>query len=246
MKTIAMLAVLLLPLAVHARQTPAKQKPAPTKNKAPAVLPDDDFGCTLDPAILKPWEAKGLRVPAASKGSFKLWKSVSKFEDLSASAKSNCRILPPAGAYVKGVGAGGSTRADLVVAQSDVTVYRAYSKSTFACSFDPAALEKGSWWALSPPDADKAAYRKKTAVCNTWNDFSMVVRCTLKKGTVVAVGSTQAANCTDKPKGCAALPKSWTPRFAASPEHQVFINTYKRSPADIDRFLLNCHSTTYE
>jgi hypothetical protein len=73
----------------------------------------------------------------------------------------------------------------------------------------------------------------------------MIVQCTLKKGTVIAVGTTQSAKCTDKPAGCAQLPQEWKPSFASSPEHQVFINTYRRSKAELDRFLVGCRTSTY-
>lgn len=95
---------------------------------------------------------------------------------------------------------------------------------------------------LEAPPADKAAYRKLTAVCNTWNDFSRVVTCTLNKGTVVAIGSTQSAVCTARPTGCAALPKEWETSFGSCPEHQVFLNIFRRTQADVEKFLEGCSS----
>ena len=252
MRPNAPLAVLLIvalvgPVAL-ARDTSKKPRSASqpsTKAKPPAVAADHDFECTLAAADLKPWQAQGLRVPAAVKAKFKLWKSVSSAAGLSEAAKSKCKKLPPQGAFVKGPGAGTTTRADLVVAQQDVPIYRAYSKASFSCAFEPPAAEFGGWWSLTPPSADKAKYRKDTAVCNSWNDFSMKVQCTLKKGTVVAVGSTQSADCAKKPAGCAALPAAWPKRFASSPEHQVFINTYRRAQADLEKFLVGCHTSAY-
>ena len=52
-----------------ARDTSAKS--SATKQ---AVEVDHDFGCALSAADLKPWDAKGLRVPAASKAHFNTYK----------------------------------------------------------------------------------------------------------------------------------------------------------------------------
>ena len=211
----------------------ARGSPSPSTRTPPAAA-DHDFECALAPADLRPWSAQGLRVPASVKSKFKLWKSVSSAAGLSSAGRSKCRKLPPQAAFVKGPGAGATTRADLVVAQQDVPIYRAYSRAPFNCAFNPPAAELGGWWSLTPPSANKAQYRRATAVCNSWNDFSMKVQCTLKRGTVIAVGSTQSANCSQKPAGCAALPREWARRFGSSPEHQVFINTYRRPQAELE------------
>lgn len=187
--------VIVAVASLGSNQALARKKAEPAHSsglQAPAAV-DHDFGCTLSPAALSPWEAKGIRVPVAAKKQFLLWKSVSRVADLSES---------------------------------------------------PAA-EFGGWWSLTPPSADKAGYRKDTAVCSTWNDFSMVVECKLKKGTVVAIGTSQSAECSEKPPGCAKLPKEWAPRFASSPEHQMFINTFHRSQAEVDAFLLGCRAKPY-
>ena len=159
----ALLAVALAGPASFARDTSKKsttKAPAAGSKKPAPAAADHDFGCTLAAADLKPWTAQGIRVPAAAKAKFKLWKSVSSAAGLSASAKSKCTKLPPQGAFVKGPGAGATTKADLVVAQQDVTVYRAYSKDSFSCAWEPVASEFGGWWALTPPSADKEKYRE--------------------------------------------------------------------------------------
>lgn len=241
---IACALVLSSPAWARAGSGSAKSKAKAPTRAAPAAA-DHDFGCTLAATDLRAWGAQGIRLAANIKSKFKLWKSVSGAAQLSSSARSKCNKLPPQAAFVKGPGAGTVTRADLVVAQQDVTVYRAYSAAPFTCGYNPPALEFGSWWSLTPPPSDKVAYRRATAVCNTWNDFTKKVQCTLKRGTVIAVGPTQSATCTARPAGCTALPHGWAPRFASSPEHQVFINTYRRTPADLGQFLVNCHSSNY-
>jgi hypothetical protein len=41
------------------------------------------------------------------------------------------------------------------------------------------------------------------------------------------------------------LPKEWKASFGSSPEHQVFLNTHRRSPADVEKFLEGCTSRPY-
>ena len=76
---------------------------------------------------------------------------------------------------------------DLLVTREPIRVFRAFSKTAFACGEDSPARQFGAWWTFDRPH-DKRRTRIANAVCNRWNDFSMIVECTLKAGSVVAVG----------------------------------------------------------
>ena len=156
-----------------------------------------------------------------------------------AAAAALCTKLPKTSFYLKAAKAGGISRAELVVAQANVKVYRAFSTDKFACSENSPAGKIGGWWSLLPFPSSKAAYRKANGVCHSWNNFSHKVVCTLKKGTVVAVGPTQSAACKPGPNACAKKP-AWPALFAATPDHQVFLNTYGLDAAALDTFLTGC------
>ena len=109
----------------HGKAGQTKSGPKTAGTGSP--LPDHDFGCTLKSARLTAWTAKGMRVPASAKSRFKLFKSVTKAT--APQARRTCKILPDAKYWIPGPGNGGITRADLVVAQADVEVYRGYSRA---------------------------------------------------------------------------------------------------------------------
>ena len=203
-----------------------------------AMAADGNFGCDLTGERLGAWAAKGFRVPAAAKSAFKLWKSVTG-AGLAAQTAAKCASLPGIGNYVKAAKAGGITRADIVVAQKDVKLYRAFSHDKFPCSENSPAGKIGGWWSLAGFPDSKSDYREANGVCHSWNNFTHKVVCTLKKGSVVAVGPTQSAACKPGPNDCATKPK-WPALFPANPNHQLYLNTYKRSDADLGKFLTGC------
>lgn len=100
---------------------------------------------------------------------------------------------------VKPAGQGGVTRALVVQATADITVYRMWN--------GPAKLDAngntnrlGAWWAADRPIGTAEGYRRAYEICGTWNDLTWVATCTLKTGAVVAVGpgqSVAAATCGD-------------------------------------------------
>jgi hypothetical protein len=59
----------------------------------------------------------------------------------------------------------------------------------------------GSWWTYDAPRGNVREYRRDYEICLAWNDLTWVATCTLKKGSVVAIGpgnSVSAATCADK------------------------------------------------
>jgi hypothetical protein len=147
---------------------------------------DHALGCDIGHLAARPWTAAGLAgVTGGDAHKFKLLKSLTGTEP-AADLQRACAKWPSIGAkaFIKKPGGGGITRADIVVATEDITVYRAYSDGPFKCSIAKPAEKLGSWWALSPFPSDKASYRKSMAVCDSWNDFTRRVACTLKAGTL--------------------------------------------------------------
>ncbi|WP_047248175.1 hypothetical protein [Chromobacterium subtsugae] len=93
-----------------------------------------------------------------------------------------------------------------------VTVYRVWD------SAKPNS-RLGRWWSFSQPQGPVAKYQADNAICPSWSQLNSVVRCQLKAGVQVAVGTGQSANCAPDPD------------FPPSPVNQVYVpNT---SPDDI-------------
>src|SRR5205085_10102687 len=95
----------------------------------------------------------------------------------------------------------------------------------FPCSNASPAGEYGGWWSLTPLGHDKTRYRRSVGVCPSWNDFSMHIECTLKKGTAVIVGETESADCKPGPHDCSSPHAAFTTFLPRNSSHQVFINT---------------------
>ncbi|OHX12251.1 hypothetical protein BI347_01095 [Chromobacterium sphagni] len=77
----------------------------------------------------------------------------------------------------------------------------------------------GRWWSFSKPQGPLAKYQADNAICPAWSRLNSMVRCQLKAGVQVAVGTGQSANCAPDPD------------FPPSPVNQVYVpNT---SPDDI-------------
>ena len=155
-------------------------------------------------------------------------------------AGKSCSGLPPAVAIVPGPNKGGIVRGDVVIAQEDVTVHRGYAKGQFACSIATPAAEFGGWWSLEPLGSDRAKYRESVGICPSWNDLTMRVSCTLKKGTAVIIGATESASCVPGPNQCSKAPATFSSQLHRTSAHQVFINT--RSP-DLKKYLVDCKPT---
>ena len=231
---------LVLSFAAQARSASARStaQRSAAQRSTPTALPKDlALTCIYRPSDLVSWSPAGVHLAGETRTRFK---KLATFG--SARAHSSCHTLPPKVAVTPGPDKGGVVAGDIVVAQQDVTVYRAYASGKFACSLLDPAAEFGGWWSLEPLGGDKAAYRKKVAVCPSWNDFGKQVKCTLKKGSAVIIGATQSARCVPGPNACTAAPASFTVGYQAQSSHQVFINT--RSP-DRTRFLVDCVSKNW-
>ena len=244
-------------------KAPRSGDSTPRTTKAEAGLVDHHFGCKLNAAKaggakssgvdLKPWTAGGIAdVPQAAKANFKTLGTLRTAADF-AKFKKLCPSLPDKlGRVVSPVDNGNMSSASLLVALRDVPLYRAYSSPKIQCGIDRPSSEFGNWWSIVPLPAGshRDAYRQKMAVCPSWNDFDKKVTCTLKKGSVIAVGPTQSMDCTKDNRakageaGCPAVLARWKDKFPASGNHQVYLNLYLRD-ADRPKFLSACTSSDW-
>ena len=245
--------LLLVTVPAHSKESKPK-----AGSVAHAGVVDHHFGCVLEPAskqtlTLKSWGGGGIGdLPASTKAKFRELGVLRSESDLT-KFKKTCTKLPASLKFFVSAPAGGNmSSATLVVAQEDMQVYRAYSSPQLRCGVDRPSNEFGGWWSLVPLPAATAreSYRTKMAVCHSYNDMTKKVTCTLKKGSVIAVGPTQSIDCLDNQlkksaPGCATVIAKWPGKYPASGNHQVYLNLFKRE-AEKDSFLTNCHSEDWK
>lgn len=97
---------------------------------------------------------------------------------------------------------------------SNVIVFRAWNSTNLNSKF-------GKWWAFEKPTGEISAYRSGYEICYQWSPLDMLVRCNLKPGAKIALGTGQSAECS----------KYLT--YPISDKQQVFI-------ADAAMALTNC------
>jgi hypothetical protein len=85
-----------------------------------------------------------------------------------------------------------------------VLVYRVWDDSK-------PSSQMGRWWSFSQPQGPVAQYRAENAICPSWSQLNHVVRCQLKAGAQVAVGTGQSAACAPDPD------------YPPSPVNQVYV-----------------------
>lgn len=110
---------------------------------------------------------------------------------------------------IKPAGDGGVSQAVVIKLTEDMTVYRLWNGPAVKDSRGN-TNRMGSWWAFDAPTGPVAGYRNDYEVCNAWNQLTWVATCTLKKGSVVAVGpgqSVSAMTCGD-PTGKESYPEN--------------------------------------
>ena len=100
---------------------------------------------------------------------------------------------------LKAPGQGGVLGVAVVRLKEDLPVYRLWS--------GPAVRDGrgntnrlGGWWSAQAPQGTTAQYRNDYAVCQGWNELTYLASCTLRRGSVVAVGpgqSVSAQTCGD-------------------------------------------------
>lgn len=114
---------------------------------------------------------------------------------------------------VKPAGQGGIGVGLVVKLTADVPVYRMWNgpEKKDARGF---TNRIGQWWSYDAPKGKVGEYRVNYEICNGWNDLTWVATCTLKAGSVIAIGpgqSVSAETCGD-PTGkesYPANPRDW-------------------------------------
>jgi hypothetical protein len=150
-------------------------------------------------------------------------------------------------AAIQPEGQGGISAGLVVKITSDLPVYRMWNgpDKKNAQGF---TNRIGQWWGFEAPAGSQDEYRRNYDICKDWNDLTWMASCTLKAGSVVAVGpgqSVSAESCGD-PTG--------QEHYPANPGHwQVWVSKawsrgaelvcppdsedYKADPADIAQAL---------
>jgi hypothetical protein len=230
-------------------KTEATTPPTQAPTDASASSPDYNFECAVNEAQLQPWPATGMDVPAQLQAKFEFWMAMDT-STVPTPLQDSCENPPSGGDYspVQGPDLGSVSRADIVVANQSVTIYRAYTAAPFDCAVKSPAGELGSWWSLTKPDLPKQGYRESVDICPAWNDLSMITTCTLAAGTVVLVGPTQSISC-EGTSTCDPAPAGWDAAMPATTAAQLYISTYsgstKRSEAELGKFLLDCETAAW-
>lgn len=103
------------------------------------------------------------------------------------------------GAAVKPQGEGGISSALVIRTTTDIPVYRMWNGPD-KVNARGQTNRLGQWWAYDAPSGTRAQYRARYDICLGWNDLTWMARCTLKSGSVVAIGpgqSVSAETCGD-------------------------------------------------
>lgn len=112
---------------------------------------------------------------------------------------------------VNGPGKGGIYSGMVIKTKEDLPVYRLWSGPQKVDDYGNTS-RFGSWWSYVPPSGTAADYRRNYEVCYSWNDLSWVAVCTLKAGSVVAIGPGQSVSeemCGKKGESYAENPDVW-------------------------------------
>lgn len=127
---------------------------------------------------------------------------------------------------IKPAGQGGISEGIVLRVTEDTPVYRLWSGPE---KVDARGYTNriGQWWTFEAPAGSQADYRVAYEICAGWNDLTWVATCTLKAGSVVAVGPGQSVSA----ETCGS-DESY-PANPAAP--QVFIaKAWARMPAELD------------
>jgi hypothetical protein len=112
-------------------------------------------------------------------------------------------------------GKGGISSGILVRLTDDMDVYRMWNGPNAGINEYGTSNRIGAWWTAERPSGKAKDYRIKNAVCEDWNTLTWVARCTLKKGSIVAVGPTQSTKC-----------KKNGENYSANNTQQIYVDNY--------------------
>lgn len=95
-------------------------------------------------------------------------------------------------------GQGGISSGILLKLTEEITVYRLWDGADKGINEYGGSNRIGAWWSADRPSGDASSYRAQNAICKKWNELRWIAKCKLKPGTLVAVGPTQSASCSEQ------------------------------------------------
>lgn len=95
-------------------------------------------------------------------------------------------------------GDGGISSGVLLKLKEEIVVYRLWDGADKGMNEYGGSNRIGSWWSADRPSGSANNYRTLNAICTKWNELRWVTKCKLKPGTLLAVGPTQSATCSDQ------------------------------------------------
>jgi|GEM_PF-4564982 len=120
---------------------------------------------------------------------------------------------------------GGIASGKLLRITDDVEVYRMWNGPDGGLNAYGGSNRLGPWWTAERPSGTDQDYRAKNAICPAWNELKWVAKCTLKKGTLIAIGPTQSARC---PSG---------EFYPANNTQQIYVDNYSPKHVSCGKYL---------
>lgn len=90
-------------------------------------------------------------------------------------------------------GEGKVTKPYVVRLTRDMPVYRLWAGPT-VLDAQGRTSRIGQWWTFDPPTGTLASFRRRYEVCEKWDTLRWVAQCTLRRGSVVAIGPGQSVS----------------------------------------------------
>lgn len=110
-----------------------------------------------------------------------------------------------------------------VKAGETITVYRIWnSRNNYS--------KTGRWWVPTQPLGNERSYRDDFGICYTWSPLDKLLKCQLKAGTKVVVGSGQSVSCPPANNH----PKTYV--IPASAQKQLYIENAKEAVVNCVEF----------
>lgn len=108
-----------------------------------------------------------------------------------------------------------------------MTIYRAWNSTN-------SDSKLGAWWAFEQPRGEILKYHFDYQICYQWSPLDKLLKCTLRAGTIVAIGTGQSVNCSKYLK------------YPTSAYKQLYLDTtgLHLTPKERHHALYNCSEAT--
>ncbi len=139
-------------------------------------------------------------------------------------------------------GEGKVTRPYVVRLTADMKIYRLWAGPDVR-NAQGQTTRIGQWWTFDKPSGTLDSYRRRYEVCEKWNTLRWVATCTLRRGSVVVIGSGQSVSAKTCGNGNESYPendrdlqvyvsKAWDRADLLCPDEQ---QDYQDDPQDVAR-----------